>query len=106
MQDETGGGCGQPGTRVQKGDHDRHVRPADREHEQDPEERGGADEQDQHPLLLRAGDKRHPEDEQGQQQDDVPDLLSRIDDWTAADQILQLPEGDHAAGKRDASDQS
>ena len=105
MEHEAGRGGGDAGERVQERDHDRHVRAADRQHEEDAERERAEDDQDEQELLLRAEDDHEPDrDERGEQRH-VPDLLAGIGDRPAADQLAQLREGDHAAGERDAADQ-
>ncbi len=53
--------AGDAGEGVQERDHDRHVRAADRQHEQDAEGERAEDDQAEHPLVLVAGDDRDPE---------------------------------------------
>ena len=100
-----GRGRGDAGERVQQRDHDRHVRAADRQDEEDAERERAEDDHDQQPQLLRPEDDHEAErDERGQQRH-VDDLLARIHDRPSADQLAQLREGDRAAGERDAPDQ-
>ena len=59
----------------------------------------------QHPLVVHAGDERDAERDRGEQDGDVEDVLAGERDRPAAEQLLQLREGDHRAGERDRADQ-
>jgi len=59
VQRDAGRGGGETGQGVQQGDHDRHVRAADRQHDHVAEHRGRDEDQDEQPLRLRAGGDRH-----------------------------------------------
>ena len=105
VQDETCRGRGKPGECIQQRDHDWHVRTTDRQHEENAEQQGAADQCDHERLALRP---RQDDDREGHErghQREIHDLLSRIHDRTAADELLQLAERDQTAGKRHAADQ-
>ena len=102
---EAGRSRGEAGERVQQRDHDRHVGPADRQHEQDSEQARAEAHRPEQPLVLVAGDDHDAGGEAGSEQQQVADLLARIRDRPALDQLLQLRERDHRPGERDRADQ-
>ena len=65
------------GERVQQRDHDRHVGAADRQHEEDAEDRRAADERPEQPLVLHARDEREPGRDAGEEERGVHELLAR-----------------------------
>ena len=57
------------------------------------------------PLVLHARDDRRPEGDRGEQHGDVEDVLAGEHDRPAAEELLQLREGDQRARERDRADQ-
>ena len=102
--DEAGRGGREPREGVQQRDHDRHVGAADRQHEEDAEASEAtitptSSHWDSFPARITS---REPE--RGRDHERVHELLPRIDDRPAADQLLQLREGDQRAGEGDRAD--
>ena len=91
--------------RVQERDHDRHVGPADRQHEQDAEDERAADDRDDQPLLLECATIAPPATTIAAKRAEVDELLAGIRDRPTLDQLLQFGERDHRAGERDRPDQ-
>ena len=102
---EPGRGGREPRERVQERDDDRHVGAADRQDEEDPEQRRAGEDDREQPALLGAGDDRDAGSGDDREQEPVHDLLAGIGDRAAADQLLELRERDHRAGERDRADQ-
>ena len=91
--------------RVEQRDHDGHVRAADRKHEESAEGERRRDRDPEQPLVLDAGDESDPAAERAEEERAVDELLPRVGDRPAADQLLELRERDHRARERDRADQ-